>query len=419
MTTAKGLIPEDEDQRIAAVRRYDVLDTPPDGAFERLTALAAKHFRVPIAIVSIVDSDRIWFASHHGVDVKQIDRDPGLCASAILHDTAWVVENAATDPRTMTNPLVVGDLGLRFYAGAPLTTHDGHNLGTLCVIDAEPRDFSDEQAETLADMAAIVMDELELRLAARQTIGRESLLREQAEGMAAALQRSLLPPRLPTLAGIDLAVLYRPADASTVGGDFYDVFETGDAIVLVVGDVSGKGPAAAAVTALARHTIRTSALSTDSPSGILQMLNRSMFIGRDETNIEHFCTVLIVVAKREDDGLSLLVAAAGHPAGIILRAAGVADEIGADGPPCGWYLDAAFTESSASLRSGDCILLFTDGITEARTPQGMLGTSGLVDRLTQQPGEGATAIIEDVASLLADDDVEVRDDVAAVALRAA
>jgi phosphoserine phosphatase RsbU/P len=418
MTGRAELLPADEAERIAAVRRYDVLDTPPDGAFERLTALAAKHFAVPIAIVSIVDSDRIWFASHHGIDAEQIGRDPGLCASAILHDAPWIVENAATDPRTIANPLVAGELGLRFYAGAPLTTHDGYNLGTLCVIDDEPREFPDEQAATLADMAAIVMDELELRLAARRTIDHESLLRGQAESTASMLQQSLLPPRLPELAGADVAVLYRPADASVVGGDFYDVFEAGEQVVLVVGDVSGKGPSAAAVTALARHTIRTAALATDSPSAMLRTLNRSMFIGRTEADIEHFATVLIVVAKREADGLSLSAAAAGHPPGLVIRVDGDSGELGAAGPPIGWYADASFTQCEATLHRGDALVLFTDGITEARTSDGMLGSDGLERRLEVHAGAGAAALIGDIERLLADGAVEVRDDVAAVAVQA-
>lgn len=150
-----------------AVRRYDVLDTPPDGAFERVTRLAARLLGTPIAIVTIVDHDRIWFKSRYGVDVEQIARDPGLCASAILQDEAWIVEDARRDPRTLANPLVAGEMGLQFYAGAPLHTHDGHNLGTMCVIDREPRAFAEEDRATLEDLAAIVIDELELRLAAR------------------------------------------------------------------------------------------------------------------------------------------------------------------------------------------------------------------------------------------------------------
>jgi GAF domain-containing protein len=163
------LIPENEQERLAAVRRYGILDTPKDGAFDRITRLAAAILDMPIAIVSIVDHDRIWFKSAEGLDgVEQIGRDPGLCASAILSNDAWVIEDAKVDPRTLANPLVAGEFGLRFYAGSPLHTSGGHNLGTLCVIDKEPRQLSAEQIRVLDDLAALVVDELELRLAARQ-----------------------------------------------------------------------------------------------------------------------------------------------------------------------------------------------------------------------------------------------------------
>ena len=161
------MLPENEQDRLAAVRRYDVLDTPPDGSFDRITALAARLFDVPISIVSIVDTDRIWFKSRHGIGAEEIGRDPGLCASAICQPDAWVVTDARLDPRTLDNPLVAGELGLRFYLGVPLTTSDGFNLGTLNVIDVEPREVSDEEVETLTDLAGIVVRELELRLATR------------------------------------------------------------------------------------------------------------------------------------------------------------------------------------------------------------------------------------------------------------
>ncbi len=163
-------IPPNEEDRLAAIRRYDVLDTPPDGAFDRITALAARLFEVPISIISIVDHDRIWFKSHHGIDVEQIDREAGLCASAICEVDPWIVNDALVDVRTIENPLVAGELGLRFYFGIPLTTFDGHNLGTLNVIDVEPREVTAAEIETLSDLAAIVVDELELRLDARQQL---------------------------------------------------------------------------------------------------------------------------------------------------------------------------------------------------------------------------------------------------------
>lgn len=166
--------PADETGRLAAVRRYDVLDTPPDGAFDRITALAARLCRVPISTITIIDEDRIWFKSAHGVDVDEVGRDPGLCASAIISSDAHVVVDAASDPRTLNNPLVRGELGLRFYVGIPLVTADGHGLGTLNVIDVEPRTISEEELATLRDLAALVMDELELRLAARRAVDLEA-----------------------------------------------------------------------------------------------------------------------------------------------------------------------------------------------------------------------------------------------------
>ncbi len=156
-----------------ALRRYDILDTPPDGAFDRITALASKMFNMPIAIISLVDKDRIWFKSQHGIDgVEQIDREPGLCASAILSKDVYLVENAIEDPRCLANPLVCGEFGLRFYAAAPLHTHDGYNLGTFCIIDKKQRYLSREQMEMLEDLASIVVDEMEIRLASRNSLAK-------------------------------------------------------------------------------------------------------------------------------------------------------------------------------------------------------------------------------------------------------
>ena len=179
--------PTAEALRLAAVRRYDILDTPADGSFDRITAVAAKLFDVPIAIISLVDEDRIWFKSHHGLDVQQIDREPGLCASAIMSADPWILTDAKTDVRSLANPLVAGDFGLRFYVGVPLRTSDGHNLGTLCVIDREPRPATELQIEQLSDLASVVMDQMELRLSARRAVADLSNVVAQKD---LALQRS-------------------------------------------------------------------------------------------------------------------------------------------------------------------------------------------------------------------------------------
>lgn len=173
------VLPEYEQERLKALRRFDILDTPPDGAFDRITALAARLFKVPISIVSLVDHDRIWFKSQQGLDVQEVNRDLGLCASAILSDDVYFITNAIEDPRSLANPLVAGCMGFRFYAAAPLRTHDAYNLGTLCVIDIKPRDISESEKLLLQELAEIVMDQMELRLNARRQAAEEERRRSE------------------------------------------------------------------------------------------------------------------------------------------------------------------------------------------------------------------------------------------------
>lgn len=160
-----------ENERLDALRSFEILNTPPDGAFDRIVALAASIFKVPISLISLVDEDRIWFQARHGLDATEIPRDPGLCASAIFSDTAYVVKDAINDPRTLTNPLVVGELGLRFYAAAPLVTRDGFRLGTINIIDFLPREFDLISEQLLEQFAEIVMEQLELRLSSIKLAG--------------------------------------------------------------------------------------------------------------------------------------------------------------------------------------------------------------------------------------------------------
>ena len=147
--------------------KYEILDTPNDGVFDEFTSLASKIFNVPIAIITLVDTDRIWFKSAHGLDVEEVAKDDGLCSSAILSDEIYIVEEARKDPRTLANPLVSGMIGLQFYAAAQLRTKEGFNLGTFCIIDTKPRTLNIEQSTILAQLARIVVDQLELRLEAR------------------------------------------------------------------------------------------------------------------------------------------------------------------------------------------------------------------------------------------------------------
>jgi hypothetical protein len=179
-----GVTPADE--RLLAVHRYEILDHPTDGAFDDVAHMAALIFGTPIATVTIVDHDRVWFAATHGLDgVAQIGAEPGLCASAVLGDGPYVVADASVDPRTLDHPLVRGELGLRFYTAAPITTAEGHRLGTVNVIDRQPREATPVQLTLLAHLAALVATQLELRLAALRAVRAERELRAAAEARAA------------------------------------------------------------------------------------------------------------------------------------------------------------------------------------------------------------------------------------------
>lgn len=159
-------LPADESLRLATLRRYAILDTPPEDCFDRITRLAARYFDVPIALVSLVDEGRQWFKSRCGLDVSETSREVAFCAHAILQPDVMVVPDAKLDARFVENPLVIGGPGLRFYAGAPLVSANGTKIGTLCVADKAPRaDLTARDRAFLQDLAAIVVDELEMRAA--------------------------------------------------------------------------------------------------------------------------------------------------------------------------------------------------------------------------------------------------------------
>ncbi|MCU1431614.1 MAG: hypothetical protein JWP95_719 [Actinotalea sp.] len=173
------------DARLDAVRSYGILDAPRDGAFEAIARVAAAALGTPISTVSIVDADRVWFAAAHGLDgVDQVGTEPGLCASAVMADDVYVVNDAAVDPRTLDHPLVRGELGLRFYAAAPVITADGHHLGTVTAIDTVAREVSDREQAVLRGLADVVAQQLEVRLQARAVVRSEQTLRDDAERRA-------------------------------------------------------------------------------------------------------------------------------------------------------------------------------------------------------------------------------------------
>ncbi len=153
----------DEPARLAALHRYRILDTEPEQRFDDLTLLASQICDTPISLITLIDSDRQWFKSRVGLDVEETSRGVAFCAHAIQHPGIMQVSDAAGDARFRDNPFVTGEPNIRFYAGAPLVTPDGHALGTLCVIDVKPRHLSDGQLRALDALRRQVESQLELK----------------------------------------------------------------------------------------------------------------------------------------------------------------------------------------------------------------------------------------------------------------
>lgn len=175
-------IPKNEVKRLKVLWQYDVLDTVPEEVFDDLTDLAAHICEAPVALISMVDENRQWFKSKVGMSLTETARDISFCAHAILNEEMLVIEDATKDPRFRDNPLVTGSQRIRFYAGAPLVTPDGHALGTLCVLDKKPRKLRPEQRNALRVLAHHVVSQLELRRHTRELAeAREDGKRQKSE----------------------------------------------------------------------------------------------------------------------------------------------------------------------------------------------------------------------------------------------
>lgn len=159
-------IPEGEHARLAALRALEVLDTPAEQSFENIVHLATMLFNVPVALISLVDAERQWFKARRGIKLQEMPRSVAFCAHAIMKTGVCLIPDAREDARFADNPLVAHEDGFRFYAGAPLTTHEGYRIGSLCILDRSPRkNFGPEQQVCLEKLAALVMDQLQLRMA--------------------------------------------------------------------------------------------------------------------------------------------------------------------------------------------------------------------------------------------------------------
>jgi PAS domain S-box-containing protein len=296
--------------------------------------------------------------------------------------------------------------GVRSLMIVPMRT-GGRRLGTIAfAVSESPRRYDRTDlsvAEELARRAAVAIDNARL-------------YRERSY-IARTLQESLLPPELPDVAGAEVAARFQPAgEATEVGGDFYDVFDTSHGWSVVMGDVCGKGADAAAVTALARYTLRTLGVQESSPAEVLRKLNEALLRQRSD---RRFCTVAYASLQVNGGGSAdVCLASGGHPLPYVLRADGTVEAVGKPGTLLGVLSDVSVSDTRVRLQRGDVMVLYTDGVTEARGPEGMLGNDRLAEVLASCAGLDAKSVAARIESAALEiQEGNPRDDIAILAVR--
>ena len=302
---------------------------------------------------------------------------------------------------------MLGDRVPRAAMLIPLRTR-GRTLGVLALgsLDGARRFGEDEVAFAgdVARRAALAVD--------------NARLFEDQSTVARTLQESLLPDRLPFVEGIELAAAYRPAgDGSEIGGDFYDAFPApSGGTVIAIGDVTGKGAKAAALTGLARHTLRAASAYEETPEALALALNRALVAQRGRRG--KYCTVALALLEAHRDGVRARVVCAGHPPPLVLRADGSVEPAGRPGMLLGYIARPRLDETTTVLRPGDALVLYTDGLTEARTSTGLLGDERLAALVRTCSGLGAGAIASRIERAAIDlQGGDPRDDIAIAVAR--
>ena len=303
----------------------------------------------------------------------------------------------------------ITEIGMRSAIIVPMTAR-GRTLGALTWVNGRPRRSFDAQDVELAQ---------ELARRCATAIENARLYSDRAY-IARTLQQSLLPVELPDIPGVETAARFRPTgEGNEVGGDFYDIFETGErGWTVVMGDVCGKGPDAAAVTALARYTLRAAAMRQRLPSRSLAMLNEALLRQRDD---RRFCTVAYAYIEPLDRGARVEISSGGHPLPLVLRTDGSVEPVGAAGTLLGVVPDPDLEDRATTLDPGDTLVFYTDGVIESRaTSNGVLDERRLGELIATCAGRGPdtiAAMVEDAAVL--SQNGRPRDDIAVLVLRVA
>jgi PAS domain S-box-containing protein len=314
-----------------------------------------------------------------------------------------VLRTSTQDP---ANVELLAQLGFRSAMVVPLVAR-GTVLGALTLVheaDASRRHSCDDLAlaEDLANRAGVALDNARL-------------FQERAT-VANVLQQALLPPALPQVPGVDLAARHQPAAEMVIGGDFYDVFENGDGTwTVLMGDVCGKDTTAATLTALARHSARAAAVRDADPRSVVGVMNHAF---RHQSSVEQFCTAVCARLRVGEGGASLDVAVAGHPSPLVLRADGTVESLDVGGQLIGLFDQVSHEPHTLHLGPAETLLLYTDGVTEARRGDELFTTERLTAAVMEHCELGPERVVDGVLKTVAAfDNGDRRDDVAMLAVR--
>ncbi len=351
-----------ESRRQRALTGLGIVGTPREERFDRITRMAQVLFDVPMVSVTLLDGERQWRKSHVGLtDVAP--REGAFCDLTARQDAALIVDDAASDARFSDNPFVVGDPHLRFYAGEPLHAPGGEAVGTLCVLDTQPRTLTPAQARVLRDLADLVQAELD---------------RDEELDRASIAQKGLLPRRKPAAPGYDVAAVCEPSRG--VAGDFYDWYDVDDAgFCLTMGDVMGKGMAAAIVAASVRTALRSTMGSGDLQEAVTAA---SRLVEEDLDQLSTFVTLFH--ARFGAEGRVQYVDA-GHGLAFVVHDRGPFDRIDAGSLPLGVPSPDPFVPQELTMAEGDVLVCVSDGVLDA------LGGDRALSRLEAIVRSSATA----------------------------
>nr|WP_281376509.1 GAF domain-containing SpoIIE family protein phosphatase [Actinomycetospora corticicola] len=415
-----------------------MLDADADAALARLARLTASLTGAAAGVLWLVEDGRVLVRSRqdeHGAASGRPSTDDAvgraLCEAVLAVGDAVFTEDAGDPGRPVAG-------GIRAWAGLPVHDASGVVIGVLGALDVDPRRWSPHEREVLTTLAQAVTGEVALRTAlADAEAGRLAATRHAAdserlaqlaeahaaevEEYAATLRESLLPARLPDFPGVEVAARFRAGTGGSVLGDFYDLIPTPAGWGAVVGDVCGKGPRAARTTALARSTVRAVGHTDEDAGAVLSALHGVLHVWFDQRPSFATAVYASMRPRGEDDGLEVDVASAGHPPAVLQRRDGTVSALSAGGRALGIRPEARVAVEPVILGLGDRLLLFTDGVTEARPAGGgEFEVEGLLAavRASDPAGDASATADAVLAAVDVHADGAVLDDTVLVVIRA-